>query len=239
MKFLKYLFLIFLITSCEDQDEFNPSNLGKNFTLNIENNEAPSDGISKIKVIAEFPSDFSTETDNKVDFTVFKQENENSTAEIILIEVGGTDKKIAELLVSYNIEDTIQVKATIQINSSSLSKEVNINFKKAFLDSINVFSSSLTIKPNSFDEIDFTTELIRNKGIVSLNSIAETRVEDTLGASRGIFNDYKNRSNKEGKITNKFTLGNDNYTGKLFVISSSKNILNQIETDSLIIYSQN
>ena len=149
------------------------------------------------------------------------------------------DKKIAEMLVDHVTADTIKVQGTIKINTASISKEINIIFKKAYPDSINTYSSSLTIKPNSFDEIEITTELIRKKGMVSLHSIAETIVVDSLGNSRGFFNNYRNVSDNTGEIKNRFTLGDDSYLGPLKVISTTANGPNLIKKDSIIITSKN
>ncbi|WP_136466248.1 hypothetical protein [Flagellimonas onchidii] len=240
MKFNTIIILLLIfISSCENEDDFNPSTLAENFNLRIENDNPPADMISEIAVIAEFPVNFNTEDDSKVDFLIFKEEREEMSSDIVLTEDNGNNVKQAELLVSYNRDTPIIVEGTISINGTVISKEVEITFSKAYPDSINVKSSSLTITPNSFEEIEITTELLRNIGNVSLNTIAETRVVDTNGTTRGIFNNYQNRTDSNGKIINKLTMGNDTYEGMLFVISSVINEENEIKTDTLTIYSQN
>lgn len=225
--------------SCEDQDEFNPSSLSDIISLQIENDNTNADGVSEIIVKAIFPSDFETEEDNKVDFEIFRDSIESVTKDIIFTTINGEDIKLAELSVTNNKEDAVKVTAAIVIAGSRITKEITVTFEKAFPEMINVRSSSLTIKPNSFEEIEITTELKRETGIVSTGFNGETRVVDTLGATRGVFNDYQNITNNEGKIVNKLTLGNDDYTGKLFVISHAQNEMGQQIIDSLTIFSQN
>ncbi len=235
----KFLVLVFLVVGCNDDNEFDPDNLDNILTISVENDNAQADGVQEIEIIAMFPDDFSTEADGMVDFKVFKDTVEASSQSIELIQENGIQMKQATLRVKHNDADSIRAKATINVNNILISKEIYISFSKAFLNEINVTSSSLTIMPNTFSEIDITTELFRNSGTVSLSSEAETIVVDTLGQQRGIFNNYKNKTDSAGKILNKFTLGNDDYEGKLYVVSSSLNESNETKTDTLTIFSQN
>lgn len=236
---ISYLFmLIIIICSCNNDNEFSPENLDTILSISAENDNAVSDGVEAIKVIAEFPLDFTTETDGMVDFVVFKDTNEMSSQAIELTQENGIQKKRASILVKHNEQESLKVKATISVNEILISEEIFINFSKAYFNSINITTSSLKITPNSFNEIDITTELARNTGVVSLNCIAETIVKDTLWQPRGIFNNYKNKTNSEGKIVNKYTLGNDDYLGKLFVITTAIGINNETKSDTLTIYAQ-
>ena len=233
-----YIIILFIVLSCNDDNEFSAENLDNILSLSIENNDAVSNGIEEIKVIAELPIDFTTENDGMVDFVIFKRINETISKNIELAQENVLQKKRASILIKHNEEDSLKVKATISVNNILISKETYINFSKAYLNSITITSSTLTIIPNSFNEIDITTELIRDSGVVSLNSVVETVVKDTLGKVRGIFNNYKNKSNEEGKVLNKYTLGNDDYKGRLFVISTSLDSNNEVKSDTLTIYSQ-
>mgnify|MGYP000215189909 CR=1 FL=1 len=238
----KYLIAITFTTlflSCEKEKDIEFINFKNDFKLIIENNEALADGISTIKVRAEFPEDFTTEDDNKVKFLIYKEEIQEKEIDILLVDDNGQNKKRATLFISNDKKQLIDIEAILSINSVNISKNSQVSFKKAYLDSINIFSSSLTIKPNSFEEIEFTTELIRNIGIASVGSFAETKVIDTLGIERGLFNNYKNFSNEESKIVNKYTLGNDDYLGELFAISSGYNEQNEIKIDTITILSKN
>ncbi|MDD7885733.1 hypothetical protein [Flavivirga sp. 57AJ16] len=236
---IKYLLIvIIIICACHNDNEFSPENLDTILTLSVENDNAASDGIETVEVIADFPIDFTTEADGMVDFVVFKDTNETYSQAIELSQEHGVQKKSASIFVNHNKQEPLKVKATISVNEVLITKEVLINFSKAYFNAINITTSSLTISSNSFKEIDITTELLRNKGIVSLNSIAETIVKDTLWQPRGLFNNYKNKTNSEGKIVNKYTLGNDDYEGELFIISTATDINNEIKSDTLTIYAQ-
>jgi hypothetical protein len=217
---------------------FSKVSLDDYLSLSVENNNALSDGIEEIKITANLPIDFDSEDDGKVEFVINKKNIEYYNESIILIQENKIQKRQAIILIKHNEEEPLKVKATISVNDIFISKEVSVNFSKAYLDAINVTSSTLTISPNSFNEIDIYTELLRNRGIVSLNTIVNTVVKDTIGIARGSFNKYKNKTNLEGKILNKYTLGNDEYQGKLFVISTTLDINNKIKSDTLTIYSQ-
>ena len=230
--------LIIIICSCNNDNEFSPENLDTILTVLVENDNAVSDGVEAIEIIAEFPLDFTTEADGMVDFVIFKDTNEMYSQPIELVQENGTQKKRASILVKHNKQESLNVKATISVNEVLISKEITINFTQAYFNSINITASPLTIAPNSFNEIDITTELVRDTGVVSLNSIAETIVKDTLWQPRGIFNNYKNKTNSEGKIVNKYTLGNDDYQGKLFIIAMATDINNETKSDTLTIYAQ-
>lgn len=234
-----YLLLFIIIFSCNDDNEFSPENLDNILTLSIENDNAVSDGVEEIRVIAEFPLEFTTESDGMVEFEVFKETSEMINQSIQLVQENGIQRKLAIASIKYNKNESLRVKATISVNNILISEDIFVNFSKAFLETISISSSSLTIQPNSFNEIDIFTQLSRDQGIVSINSIAETVVIDTLGQVRGIFNAYKNKTDVQGKISNRYTLGNDDYQGDLFVISTSLDINNEIKSDTLTIFSQN
>ncbi len=225
--------------SCNTDNEFSPENLEDVLSLSVENNGAVADGVEEIEVIANFPLDFSTEADGVVDFTIFRETSESRSQNIALIQEDGSQRRQSSIMINNTKADSLLVEATISVNGILISEDVTINFSRAFLEEINITSSALTIRPGSFNEIEITTELLRDSGVVSLNSIAETVVVDTLGQSRGIFNGYKNNSNAEGQIVNNFTLGNDDYQGRLFVIATATGINNEMQTDTLTIFSQN
>jgi len=230
---------LLLLLSCNNDDEFKAENLKNILKLQIDNNNALSDGVDIVKVIAEFPLNFSTEDDNLVEFTVLNDGEEEVVQERIeLIQENNIQKRIAILSVRNNKPNTLMVKAQISINGILISEEVLIQFKKAYLDFIEVSAKSLLITPNSFNEIELTTVLKRNLGNVSLNSIAETTVLDTLGIQRGFFNNYKNRTDSDGKIVNQYTMGNDDYEGNLFVIAAAFDESNTIVSDTTKIISQ-
>ena len=236
---IKYIAIVFLVIACNNDNEFSSNNLEGILSISTENDNASADGVQEIKIIAEFPDDFSTESDGSVDFKVFKDNPEIFSKSIELVQENGIQKKQAILGVKHNKAESLRIKATINVNNILISKDIYITYSKAFLNEINITSSSLTIMPSTFNEISITTELLRNSGIVSLNSKAETIVVDTLGQLRGFFNNYKNKTDEQGKILNKYTLGTDDYAGKLFVIATSINENSETKTDTLTIFSQN
>lgn len=234
------LLMFFGLTSCYNEDDFKPTKLVDILNLYIENNNSLADNKSKITVIADFPSNFNTENDNKVDFIIYKDKVNIISSDIQLVNVDGVDRKRAKIQISNNVQGIIKVEARISIGNALISKEVEISFNKAYLETINVLASALKISPDSsFNEILLTTTLKRSFGVVSVGNIAETRVVDPAGIARGIFPDYRNTTDTLGQIINRFTMGNDIYKGKLYVISKSTTENNEIKSDTLAIYSQN
>ena len=231
------LILALIINSCYKEDDFSPSSLSNIMDLSIENDNQLADGTSKIRAITEFPSDFSTEDNDKVTFILDSNENE---VNIRLVEINGENKKIAEFEFTSKIAKTTNLKAIISVFESEISKEQSATFRQAFCESINVSSSSLTIVPDSsFTEIALTTKLIRNNGLVSTGTIANTKVVDLNGVERGVLVDYNFKTDSLGIITNRFTMGNDNYEGLLYAISESLDENNSVKKDTLVLYSQN
>lgn len=232
--------IIFIFNSCYKEDDFAPSQLSNIMNLIIENDNQLADGVSKIKIITEFPANFSTEDDNKVKFIITGSSVIEIEADIRLVEINGINKKIAETYVVIKNVETLSVKAIISIKQSEISKESDITFRRAFCETIDLTSSSLTIKPDSsFSEITLTTKLLRNVGVVSTETEASIKVVDLSGLQRGIFVNYNSKTDSLGVITNQFTMGNDSYIGQLFAISESIDEANNIKKDTLIFYSQN
>lgn len=231
------LILALIINSCYKEDDFSPSSLSNVMDLSIENDNQLADGNSKIKAIAEFPSDFSTEENNKVTFILDGNENE---VDIRLVEINGENKKIANFEFTSKTVKSINIKAIISVFESEISKEQSATFRQAFCESINVSSSSLTIVPDSsFTEITLTTKLTRNGGVVSTGTEVITKVVDLNSVERGVLVDYKFKTDSIGVISNRFTMGNDNYEGQLYAISESLDENNSVKRDTLVLYSQN
>jgi|GEM_PF-3041736 len=225
-----------LIVSCEKSQEEILTDYSNIMTLKVENDNAYADNFDKIKLVAEFPENFNTEDDGKVDFYIYKDTEEHLTEPIRLVQENGVLKKICDVYVKHNKNESLNIKAVIKIGGIETSKTTTIVFKKAFFDNLNIFSSALTVNSNSFSTIQLTSELTRDNGIVTLNSLAETEVKDNLGNTIGIFTNYKNKTDATGKIINNFTLGNNNYSGILYAITSSINEQGTIKKDTITLY---
>ncbi|MBN8641224.1 MAG: hypothetical protein J0L86_05360 [Flavobacteriales bacterium] len=234
--FLTTLVSLFLF-SCEKSQEEILNDYNNVMTLKVENDNAYADNFNKIKIIAEFPNDFITEDDGKVDFYISKDTEEHKLESIRLIQENGVSKKIAEAFITHNKNELLNVRAVVTINGVETSKQTSVTFKKAYFDELNIIASSLVVTHNTFNTIQLTTELNRNNGVVTLNSIAETVIKDSSGNTIGIFNNYKNKTDSTGKIVNNFAMGNNNYIGILYAITSSANELGVTQKDTLILYS--
>ncbi len=230
--------LVFVF-GCENEEAFDAENLVEIITeLKVEDNNQPADGVHSIKVLTVFPDDFETEDNGKVTYTIFRDTIETQESDITTTLVDGKEVRLSELVLTSKEPDTITIRSTINVANKSVFKETEVQFRKALPDSINLKSSVLTLSPNDFSEIDLTLELLRNVGAVSANAFAQTIVIDTLGNERGLFNNYTVLSNAEGKIENKYTLGNDDYVGPLIAISRSRDEFNNIMTDTVTLISK-
>lgn len=218
---------------------FKQPNINANMLLKVDNNNAYADSFDKIKIIAEFPSDFSSEEDQKVDFIVNKDIPETYKSDIILINENGLLKRVAELYVTYNKATTLQVNAVIKINGVQTLQPIQISYKQAYLDEINISSSSLEIKHNSFETVTITSKLTRNKGMVTLDTPVVTKAYDINNNEIGTFVDYKNKTDINGEVVNKFTLGNSNYVGPIKIITKSINANNNSVSSEIILYTNN
>ncbi|MCP9748603.1 hypothetical protein [Lacihabitans sp. CS3-21] len=233
----KLFVLALTLNSCYQEDDFSPSSLSNLMILRIENDNQLADGTSKIRAIAEFPPNFSTEENDKVTFVLDGNETE---VNIRLVQINGENKKIADFEFTSKRVKSTKIKAIISVYESEISKEQSVTFKQAFCESIDVTSSSLTIVPDSsFTEIILSTKLVRNFGLVSTGTVAKTRIVDINGVKRGILIDNNFKTDSLGIITNRFTMGNDSFKGHLYAISESVDENNNIKKDTLVIYSQN
>ena len=240
MKKFIFPFVLILIFGCESPDDFKPSSLIDLINLEVINNNIPADGVSRVQVIASFSEDFSTEDDQKVEFVVFKDSLESSSQDLVFTLNNGVEQRISELFVTHNRPETLRVKAAASVNGVEFSKTTDIIFENAYPEEINVFADSLVVSANSFKELKITTELSRFTGKVNSGIIAETSIVDTLGNERGLFNNYQNKIREidSGRIENRFTLGNDDYIGKLYVVAFTQTATETIR-DSLVIFSKN
>lgn len=227
-----------LLLSCEKDDD-SLAAYNAVMTLSVSNDQAEADGVDKVKITAEFPSDFSTEDDQSVNFIVRKETDETIPAAIRVVAEDGIEKKIAEAYVAHNKMGSFEVKAVITVNRTEISKSVTIHFRQAFFDDITIETSSLTIAPESFDTIDITAALIRDKGTVTPNTMANTVVVNVAGDTIGYFNNYKNKTDSEGKIKNVFTLGDYPDEGPLYIIVSSVDANGAMQSETLTIFSNN
>ena len=232
--------LITLLCCCEKSNDFSPSELSNLMELTIENNNMPADGVSNIKVIASFPENFDNAQDDKVRFKVFKDSIITINNDIVFTSINGSDKKVSDILINNKKADTIEVEAAVTINKSQISKRINAVFKNAYPDRLRIIADSLTIAPNSFKELQITTTLFREIGNVNQGIKVETKVIDSDGIPRGIFNGYKEiLDNDSSLILNRYTLGNDSYVGELYIVSLTENPMNQMISDTLMIFSKN
>ncbi|MFD2588980.1 hypothetical protein ACFSQJ_18795 [Croceitalea marina] len=232
--------ILSLVYGCENPEDFNPSNLIDVMDIQVRNDNTPADGISRITVVASFDEEFSTEDDQKIDFVVFKDSLESSSQNLVFTSVNGIEQRISELFVVHNKQERLQVKATASVNGAQFSKTVDVNFENAYPEAINVFTDSLTINPNSFNQIKITTELSRSVGMVNSGIKAETHVVDTLGNTLGLFNNYQNTlfTRDSGRIENRFSLGNESYLGKLLIVAKTETPAGELR-DTTIIFSKN
>ncbi len=218
--------------------EFTPAtDYTSQLSVTATNNGADADNLDKIHLVAEVPYDFPAVTEDKVDFYISKEPEEKITATLRVIESGDGLKKIAEAYVKHNKDGVLSAKAVLKTGALEVSKQISINFVRAYPESITVSASSLEISPESFNTVTITTRLHRDNGTVTLGTIANTRAYDVSGNSIGIFVDYKDKTDADGKITNSFTLGNNTYTGPITIVGEAAGSNGILEPFTLTLFS--
>lgn len=206
-------------------------------SLVMQNDGADADNYDQIHLIAEIPYDFPTVIDDNVDFIISKEIEEKITAKLKVVESADGLKKIAEVYVKSNKIGVLTAKAVLRTGELEVAKQINIHFTQAYPENITISASSLEVKAKSFATITITTQLSRDNGVVSLNSIANTKAFDAAGNSIGIFSDYKNKVDATGKITNLFTLGNSEYVGTITILGETTGVNGMLEPFVLTIFS--
>jgi hypothetical protein len=225
--------------SKETEITFKQPNIDAKMELKAQNDNAFADSFDKIKITAEFPSDFLGEEDQKVDFIINKDVPEIFKSDIMLINDSGTLKRVAEVFVTHNKATTLQVNAVIKVSGVQTSKSIQITFKRAYPDAITINSSSLQIKPNSFETVTLTSKLTRNKGTVTLNTPITTKAYDSNDNEIGIFIDYKDKTDTNGNVINYFTLGNSTYTGPIKIITKTMDVDNNSINNEITLFTNN
>lgn len=206
--------------------------------LNVLNNNAEANNFDKVRIIIDMPEEFPEIENNKVHFKIFKSVPETFDVDVRLVQLNGEVKKVADVEIKHNIVENINCEMILKINGIEFRKETFISFKKAFLESLNITSSSLQISPNNFNTVTITTQLNRQNGIVSLNTTAITKAKDDAGNPVGIFVNFDDKTDIDGKIVNLFTLGNSEYTGPIhFTVETLDSNGEPFESPTLTIYS--
>ncbi|HMI07228.1 MAG TPA: hypothetical protein VK528_06765 [Flavobacterium sp.] len=234
MKNKLLLLLLICCCSCEKETETDFSDYNNVMSVYVTDDNALGNGVEKVHVVADFRSDFNTETDSKVSFQIYKETLETQTGDIRQVD----NKKTAEIFITHDKVEQLLVKAVITINGVEISKTVFVNFRDARPEFINVHTDDLLIEPENFNLLDITTETTRLSGKVSRNILVTTEVRDVDFHKLGIFSNYQDRTDADGKVKNRFTLGPDTYVGKLYIISRTLNELDEEIRDTAIVYSQ-
>jgi len=190
-------------------------------TVSATSNTIPADGASFTTIIAEQPVNVQGDY-NSITFTATAGVFDNGTKIInkssALVLVNGVYRRIAQVrLTASKLEES----AAIEIAIKGTLKAYNVNFKKAYPESIALTLGALSISPGYANSVQINTNLLRGKGTPTVNNEATTIVVDTNNVRRGAFINYNTKSDINGQVINKFTLGTDNYKGKLRVVATA------------------
>lgn len=233
------IFIIFTLglLSCYDSDIYKPNSYPEIFTLSATNN-TEADGVNKILLEVLISEETQSIKNNEIEFIINFDKVERISVPIKYIQRNGKNIKIAEASIKTTKPGNYKVEAKAKVDNFEISKEIEVEFLRSLPESVNVTVSSLKIKPDSsFNEIFIFSKLSRKDGFVSIGTICETIVLDTIGNEIGIFPEYILRSDSTGLIKNRFTLGLSPYKGKLKVKSMSIDRDGKIQKDSIFIYS--
>jgi hypothetical protein len=181
----------------------------------------PADGASFGYINIEQPLNILTDYTSIVFTTsngLFDNGTKTITKSSATVLVNGVYKRVAQVrLIASKIVDS----ALVEVAVKGTSKNFTVNFLKALPDSVSISLSAPAIATGFANSVTITTSLIRSAGVPSLNNDATLTVTDTANVSRGSFINYSSKSDINGVIVNKFTLGSDTYKGKLIVTATA------------------
>jgi hypothetical protein len=197
-----------------------------------------ADGVSNANIIVEqplnVPSDYTSVTFTTTAGT-FENGNKTIVKSSALILVDGVYKRLVQtrLTASKNEESAI-IEAAIK---GTLKTQV-VQFKRAHAESIHITVAALSIASGFANSLQITTNLLRSKGTPTQNSEATLKAVDTTNIERGILINYSTKSDANGQIINKFSMGNDPYKGKLKLIAASADSVGHPISDTTLIFVQ-
>jgi hypothetical protein len=203
--------------------QFSSPNYDTYLQLGTSSPSILADGFTSAQIEVEQPID--TKDDFiSITFTTTKGTFENGTKTItkssLVVKNGDqyTRKAIVQLTSTTQIGDAV-VEATIK----NTSKKITVKFEKAFPEDIQLTTSALSLAPGFNNSITLTTNILREKGIPSAGHEATLQVFDKNGTEIGSFLNLVTTSDGNGNLSNKFTLGNQSYSGNLTVRATTKN----------------
>lgn len=193
--------------------------------------DVPADGASYTYVNVDQPvsiiSDYSSIT-----FTTTAGLFDNGTKTITksssTILVNGIYKRTATVRLTSS--KSVEI-ANVEVAIKGTSKNLSINFVKAFPDSIKLSVSAPSITQGYENSILITLNLIRSIGIPSINNDATISVMDANNVIKKSFVNYNTKSDANGQIINRFTMGNDPYKGILIITASGTDISGKVLSD--------
>lgn len=195
-----------------------------------------ADGASTATITVEQPvnilSDYTSVTLVTTAGT-FDNGTKTITKSSALVLVNGVYKRMAQVRITASKSEE---NANIEVAIKGTLKNHSISFQRAFPENIELSLSGASITTGFANSLQITTNLLRQKGIPTINNEATLEVVDTNNISRGILINYKTKSDASGQIINKLTLGTDTYKGVLKIIAKSKDALgNTITTENEIL----
>ena len=236
MRNLRYLaFLLISVVGCH-YDE--PVTELKNVIAPIIFTANPilADGKSSSTLQVTFPVDI-VGNQAPVEFRTTDGTFAESGKDVITVNGDLVDKSsIIQRIAKATLVSSIKVgKAYITARSAGYARSDSIDFVQACPDSLWIIPDKLFFKAAPDSEVKFTVELMRGSGKISLNTLVNMFVIGTDNKKKGMFREYRNRSDENGKCYFTFTLGQDVYTGPLSVqVIVQQNLCTAMKTIQIV-----
>ena len=232
------LFILLQLMGCYNEDDYKPSKLIYNEILILTAPaSSPADASSTCTIRATIPDEANgtMKITFKTNLGSFEGGNQSIEKEAILIAENGENKRIAEVKLVSPIKTGI---ANVEASIQGINRKVDVEFDKAYPESVDLKTSSLTIEQGFSKTVNFTTELLRSTGKPTINTLATIEVFDANNNSIGYWLNKDETTDENGKIINTFTLGNHTYVGILKVVATSHDVNAVHIIDSLVITAQ-
>lgn len=188
-------------------------------TLSADQSSIPADGASYSLITVEQPLNIPVDY-SAVTFTTtagsFDNGSKTITKSSSTVLVNWVYKRLAQVRLTSSKNEE---KATIEASIKGTLKTIVISFTKAFPEAIKAVVVNPFITSGVTNSLQITTNLLRSVGTPTIGNEASLKVIDSNNVARGSFINYTTKSDANGNIVNKYTLGTDPYKGALRIVA--------------------
>ncbi|HSZ34880.1 MAG TPA: hypothetical protein VK772_16300 [Puia sp.] len=220
-------FIVCLVFGCYKESDYNSSarHLGNLFSVSTSMDSIPADGMSRMYVYVNGLPDSISAIDNNIslqtDFGTFV----SGTAQTITVQsslvydsvVNTLKRQAMAVLVSSTTVDSAHIIVLVK----GVTKTATVFFYRALPDRIKMIPSAIYAKASYIPAATIEVDLIRDTGLVSLNTPVILTAVDTSGNAVGAFQLFSNLSDSNGKTNFIYVQADTSFTGPIHFTASA------------------